>query len=237
MENRVEQVAYSQEERVVNRSLRKLMTPSPIVELTGQAQEHRAEVEMFIADKFLKNHGATLTEFLPTLLSIRYQEGYRAALGLRPAGFEKMFLEQYLDIPAEQAIARLTHSPIDRNNIVEIGNLVSTLPGATALLFLILVAVVHKAGFHYVMFTATPEVKRAIEKLGFVIKTICPADPNKLQGDRGSWGRYYENQPQVMAGFVGESLEACSRNNLMGAILCIHEDRTSRLARSIQKVL
>jgi len=141
------QAHLERERRVISRSLQKLLVPGPNFALTIQSDPERAEVESFIANKFDQYHNARVTGFMPALLNIRSDDDYSAALGICPAKFGPLFLEQYLDQPAEQAVATVIRAPVSRESIVEIGNLVSTLNGSTALLYLVLVAVLHRAGY------------------------------------------------------------------------------------------
>ncbi|HLS99240.1 MAG: thermostable hemolysin [Porticoccaceae bacterium] len=222
------------EAAVINRSLGKLLTPTPELSLLRGQDPGRAAVEAFIAERFHHHHGARISEFLPALLALRCRGELCAALGLRPAALGNLFLEHYLDTPAEQAIAALTRSPVSRTGIVEVGNLVSGRGGASALLFLMLLAVVHRAGFHWVMFTGTPEVLRGIGKLGFTIRVLCPARPEALPGDRDQWGSYYDESPQVAVGFIAESMAACHQSRLMSAALALFDGEIGELAATLR---
>lgn len=217
------------ERRVISRSLQKLLVPGPDFHLTTALDIDRRQVESFIAAKFRDCHGAQIISFLPALLNIQCCGKLSAALGINPARQGPLFLEQYLDQPAEQAIAGIAKTPVSRHSIVEIGNLVSTVNGATALLYLVLLAVIHRAGHHWVMFTATPEVQRSIEKLGFKIAPVCAADPSRL-ANPAQWGSYYDVKPQVMVGFIGDSYQACLDNRLLESVLLLTEAKISALA-------
>ncbi|MCK9504908.1 MAG: thermostable hemolysin [Porticoccaceae bacterium] len=218
------------EHRVISRSLQKLLIPGPDFRLTTANDSERGEVEAFIAKKFRDHHNARISTFLPALLSIHCGGAYTAALGLNPATQGAMFLEQYLDQPAEQVIAALSHQPISRNSIVEVGNLVSSLNGATALLYLMLLAVVQRSGFQWVIFTATPEVQRSIEKIGFKIASICEANPERLNTDSRQWGSYYDAKPWVTLGYVSESLQSCHQNLMLESVLSLTAPAIAKLA-------
>lgn len=228
-----EDIRRLRETRVISRSLQKLLVPGPAFRLTQSGDSERGELERFISDKFQDSHGARLSHFLPSLLSIQCGEDYTAALGMNPAKLGRLFLEQYLDRPVEQAIAEICHEPVSRNAIIEIGNLVSRLSGGTALLYLIMLAVIHSSGYRWVMFTATPEVQRSIERMGFKIAPICPADPARLENGAGSWGSYYKSKPQVMVGFVEESIQACKDNSVLESILLLTESTIDQLAEKL----
>lgn len=221
------------EHRVISRSLQKLLIPGPDFRLTLAQDAERKDVETFIASKFHEYHQANVSHFLPALLNMHCCGKYSAAVGINPAGESQLFLEQYLDQPAEQAIAGVSRVPVSRRSIVEIGNLVSSLNGATALLYLILLAVVHRAGFNWVMFTATPEVQRGIVRLGFRIEPVCRADPARLAGDISQWGNYYSAEPWVMLGYVDESFRACHENLLLESVLALTEPAINALAEKL----
>ena len=75
--------------------------------LIDRGHPQRERVESFIAQRFLDVHGARISNFMPTLLALLDEEGNpRAALGVRDAGFEPLFLEYYLDRPVESVLAR-----------------------------------------------------------------------------------------------------------------------------------
>lgn len=228
----------SVESRVIRRSLQKLLTLAPVFELLDSRSNGRAIAEEFIAARFLRHHQALISEFLPTLVTLRCHDHHCAALGLRPAAGDNLFLEHYLQhalgIQAEQTIASLTQAPVSRNSIIEIGNLVSGRSGASALLFLIVLAVVHRAGFQWVMFTGTPEVQRGIQKLGFAIQPVCPGSPYALPGDHSQWGNYYHHEPQVVVGFVAQSMATCRDSPLMGAILDLFDNDIAAMATGLK---
>src|SRR5690606_2503071 len=178
------------EAAVINRSLGKLLTPTPELSLLRGQDPGRAAVEAFIAERFHRHHGARISEFLPALLALRCRGELCAALALRPAALGNLFLEHYLDTPAEQAIAALTRGPVSRSGVVEVGALGAGRGGASGLLCLRRRAGVHPAGLHGVRFTGTPGVVRGLGKLGFTIRGLCPARPQALPGERAQWGSY-----------------------------------------------
>lgn len=218
-------------------SLQRHLIPAPLFELLDCQSNARAAAEGFIAERFRRHHQAVISEFLPTLVTLRRNSHLCAALGLRPAGGNGLFLEHYLQhslgIQAEQAIATLIQSPLSRTGIIEIGNLVADRNGASSLLFLIVLAVVQRAGYQWVMFTGTPQLQRGILKMGFAIQPICPASPEALPGDQRQWGNYYNNKPQVVAGFVAQSMAICNDNPQMAAILALFDNDIAAMAAGL----
>jgi len=204
-------------------SLQRHLIPGPLFELLDCQSNARAAAEGFIAERFRRHHQAVISEFLPTLVTLRRNSQLCAALGLRPAGGNH----------AEQAIATLIQSPLSRTGIIEIGNLVADRNGASSLLFLIVLAVVQRAGYQWVMFTGTPQLQRGILKMGFALQPICPASPEALPGDQRQWGNYYNNKPQVVAGFVAQSMAICNDNPQMAAILALFENDIAAMAAGL----
>jgi hypothetical protein len=94
--------------------------------LVSAESEERHAVEQSITRKFERVYGAHLNQFLPRHLRLGVADELGAVAGMRPAGDSELFLEQYLGQPIEQAIARAFSAPVDRAQIVEIGNLAAS---------------------------------------------------------------------------------------------------------------
>lgn len=206
------------EQRVIARSFDRLCETGLRFSLERAGDPGRAELERFISERFQVVHDARVEGFLPLLLGVWCAAGCRAALGIRPASNGPLFLEQYLDLPAEQVVAGLCQAPVSRVMLVEIGNLVSAPGAATPLLYLLLLALLDRAGYRWLMFSATPEVERGIRALGFGLVAVCAADPRRV-ADSSCWGSYYDNRPQVMLGRVEEGMRVCSSDARLGTVL------------------
>ena len=85
-------------------------------------QRHR--IEAYVAGRFLLEHGAQLTRFLPMLYGLVDAAGQlQGALGLRSAAEDTLFLERYLPQRVDRMMGRLIgHAPA-RSELVEVGNL------------------------------------------------------------------------------------------------------------------
>jgi hypothetical protein len=162
----------------------------------------RQAVETSIMRKFERAYGAHLTHFLPDLLRLDVAGELGAVAGIRAARGGALFLEQYLDRPVEQAVARAFMTPVDRDGTVEIGNLAANVPGLAYSLFAALATTLSAAGYRWVVCTATPQVALMLSRMGFSAQAICPADPSLLESDSTEWGEYYTTRPRVMAGDV-----------------------------------
>jgi len=131
--------------------------------------------------------------------------GPSAALGFRLAGAERLFLEDYLDEPVERAICRAFNMSIDRERIVEIGAHASVRSRATIALWAR--AARHLDGLADVAVAVlTIQLRMMFERLGIAIHDLGDADPSRLPGGRGEWGRYYDQQPRVCAGLIAAAI-------------------------------
>lgn len=180
--------------------------------LHGPRTEGRASLERYIAGRYARRYGARLTDFTPWLLSAARGEAPDAApgaaLGLRPALAEPLFLERYLDRPVEQQLAARLRRPVDRCGIVEIGNLAASEPAARRLLFAALVELLARSGHQWLVCTATARVRCLIGAMGLPLLTLAAADPQRLGAEREQWGGYYQGGPRVVAGEIATARAA-----------------------------
>jgi hypothetical protein len=175
--------------------------------LIDASHPERKRVEAFIAQRFLEVHGARITAFMPELLALfDHQGAVLAAVGMRDASLENLFLEYYLDIPVEQAIAGPAaqgHTNVERERIVEIGNLASSDRLASRLLFKILARRLSAGDYQWAVFTGCSSLQRMFAALGIETLSLGRALQSRLPADQQTWGGYYEDNPLVVAGRVG----------------------------------
>jgi hypothetical protein len=167
----------------------------------------RAEAESFIRTIFKNRYGARVSVFAPRLLMLEQQGRAIAAAGWRGADTESLFLERYLDAPVEQILAGLTGQTLQRQRIVEVGNLASEKPGGSLHVILNLARDLDRYGYEWVVFTATQELIRIFTKLGLPLLALAKADPARLGSEASDWGSYYETAPVVVAGRIRIALE------------------------------
>lgn len=198
------------------RSLPKLQRMRQVSELSlhHESDYNRQSVEGYIHKKFKETYHANVDHFLPGILSLSGNEGFRAAVGLRKAESEPLFLEQYLDKTIENEVSAQFGACVRRDQVIEIGNLVSTYRGSSQLLFLFLTEFLDRVHRRFVVFTATKEVLKTLHKLNLVFLTLCEARPEKLQGCSEQWGKYYSARPQVMAGDVSACAAVIRKNGM-----------------------
>ena len=180
--------------------------------LIDAGHSQRKKVETFIAQRFLEVHGAQITAFMPQLLVLFDDQGdVRAAVGMRDASLERLFLEYYLDSSVEQAIAdgsiadraALGWGMVERERIVEIGNLASIDRLASRSLFKLLARQLSADDYQWAVFTGCSSLHRMFATLGIETVSLGRALQSRLPADQQTWGGYYEDNPQVVAGRVG----------------------------------
>lgn len=177
--------------------------PSSVTFLSKLGTE-RTSLEQFIHDVYAKQYTADIKHYMPVLMGLKANSGsYLAALGLRFAENNSLFLEQYLDQPVEQILSSATHDDVNnipRDSIVEVGNLAAHHAGGTRWLIIALTAYLQGAGYDWVTFTSVPSLRNSFRKLGLKLYDLGPAELSRLPGSQqNDWGSYYDSQPQVMA--------------------------------------
>jgi hypothetical protein len=223
---------------VITGVLARLLSPGPRFNVHTPVAADRERVEHYVSDQFRGIHGATIRDFMPTLITMTCEKGFSAAVGIRPAQGHTLFLEQYLAEPVEKTISRLAGHTVKRGNISEIGNLVATRRGSSQLLFLILTAVLHRTRSEWLVFTATPGVQKSIRRLGFTFYTLGDADPSLLRDSTRleDWGRYYENRPQVVAGSLSEAMSSLYDRKIFHHLVTCYQETIDALSASINGV-
>lgn len=158
----------------------------------------RGNAEDFVRGVFFNAYRARLDAFYPLLVSIAYPDGeYAAVAGVRPAGGEALFSEHYLDEPVEKILN------VERQKIVEIGNLAPASAGQARWLICTLTAFLTGAGFTHVVFTGVPRLKNAFRRMGLPLTKHADARQEQLPEHQATeWGTYYESKPAVFSGDI-----------------------------------
>lgn len=201
---------------------RLLLSQSPLSLVTTNSPQ-RDIVENFIAKRFSESYGAKLQHFLPFLLASVNANHVNAALGIQPAASKPLFLEQYLDKPIELLVPKKAGA-IYREEIAEIGNLAASFHAGSPLLFIIVAAILDAADFRYVVFTATSQIRRLLEKLQLATDVIGLADPRRLPDKGQSWGRYYQHQPTILGGSLSHAVNHLRQHKVIQTTLANHAE-------------
>jgi hypothetical protein len=217
------------------RRLARLLNPLPGFAAHLPGCPDRAAVEEYIAVQFHAVHGARIHDFMPVLLTMSCHGRTTAATGIRAAAAQPLFLEQYLSQPIENAVTAAAGTVVPRAHIAEIGNLVATRGGSSYLLFMVLTNMLEQAGFDWLVFTATPQVQKAIAHLGLQTRVLGRADPARLtHSSAAEWGRYYASEPQVVAGKVSDAMAVLRERKLCASALSLFSRPVGELAGLIR---
>ncbi len=181
--------------------------PALAVHHTVLGAPRRAAAEDFIHRVFRQHYGAEVRSFAPNLMLLEDAQGIVAAAGWRCAGDEALFLENYLDQPADQALTRLAGQPVDRRRIVEVGHLAADRPGSSVQVIVALAAHLDRLGYEWVVFTATRQLIGIFQRLGLPPLALAAADPARLGAQAADWGSYYASAPVVVAGRIRLALD------------------------------
>lgn len=179
-------------------------------ELCARQDPQRAELEAFVHQVFARHYDADVQHFFPHLLALRERGRLQGVLGFA-AAHVPLFLEQYLDEPVEQALQRPVARPVRRKSIMEVGNLAAASAGGTRALITALTAYLRGAGYQWVVFTAGRPLQNSFARMGIQLLSLAEARPERLHDGADSWGSYYAQRPQVLAGNVAQGYRVLQR--------------------------
>jgi len=217
-------------QHVVSEASKRVFLPHLSVVLTGVESPQRDNVEAYIAKQFHKNHAADVNSFLPFLLSAETKRNITSVIGFYLADMTKpMFLEQYLDDKAESVISRLVNHDVGRDKIAEIGNLTSSYPGSSQMLFILIVSILYKLGINWALFTATEQVQSMVSALDIEFLDVCEARSERLAADSSSWGSYYKNQPKVIAGDIKKAYRLLENHPVAGFMMSNYQSTIEQI--------
>lgn len=179
----------------------------------------RAELEAYVQARFASKHGAQVRSFMPTLVAFRNRRGELSGVtGIRGADESPLYLEHYLDQPIEARLlaALRAQSPdwsvdrggiraIRRDEIVEVGNLAGASCRAAVRMVAQLPLFLMQRRYAWIVFTATSAVRQILQGFGAPLIELGRADPASVAGANDAWGRYYETDPRVFAGYLPDA--------------------------------
>ncbi|HAU8296524.1 TPA: delta-VPH [Vibrio vulnificus] len=160
----------------------------------------------YVQQRYELAFSAHLHQFMPAYLVLAHQGHLLSLCGFRIAADEPLFLEQYLDQPAEHVLSQRFASDIQRSNLIEFGHLASFTKGTSPIHFYLMAEMLVSMGFEWCIFTATDPLHALMTRMGLEPQEIARADPNCL-ANAESWGSYYEHQPRILAGNLRKGLD------------------------------
>ena len=182
------------------------------ISLIKNCQPDRRRVESFIEEIYARRYRSTIERHYPTLMGVHDQHGQVvAAVGLRLAADEPLFLEHYLHRTVEANMHEATGRVVARDRIVEIGNLASAGKGASVFLCVVLAAYLQQHDLAYAVVTATKAQRRSFARLGIDFIELGDAKPDALPDSGTAWGSYYTQDPKVLVGAIPPSFARLER--------------------------
>ena len=220
-----------------NKRQGQLLLPHTIVQLDELASPCGKQLQQFVSTCFRGYFDADVHSHLPYFLSAYSAESLVATLGFEPVEEDKaIFLEQYLECAVEQVISQKIGRAISRLKVVELGSLSSARKGFSELIFILIADILYKAGFEWVVLTATPQVHKLVNKLGLTTIELCVADPIKLDDKGQSWGHYYESKPKVLAGDLHYGIDVLHQHEVAGFMLKNYENTINKYAKKLMRL-
>ena len=72
-------------------------------------------------------------------------------------------------------------------------------------------------GFSWVVSTVTRELRKLFLRLGVAPLALGVADPHALGDERLRWGRYYEHEPVILAGYLPQAMSRLAGRHRVAA--------------------
>ncbi|MFO1132186.1 MAG: thermostable hemolysin [Hyphomicrobiales bacterium] len=193
--------------------------PSLKLALLRATDPEARAAKRFIETRYLDVFGSHAPVRYSNLLVLTDKLGKTAAaLGIRRASRESLFLEQYLDVAAEQAIATTAGPATRRESIVELGSFAAGSSRVATYLVCAMAAYMQHQGFSHALVTSTGRLRRLFALFDFDLETLGDARKDVLPDGGESWGLYYDDAPRVLAGSVQHCFEAVLRERDRQAI-------------------
>ena len=193
-------------------------TPPWSLEAVPRHHPRRGEIESFIKQCYAEVYGAQLRTLAPCLLAIpAAQHGeLHAAVGMRRASEGRLFIEQYVDQPLEQAAEIAAGTRIHREALVEISSFAAHAPGDARAVIVGLTCALHAMGFRWVALVATRRLRNAFARLGLAPVSLGAARRERVADDGTDWGSYYDAAPELLVGDIDAGMRYLIACGLVG---------------------
>ncbi|MDO6705064.1 thermostable hemolysin [Photobacterium sp. 1_MG-2023] len=167
----------------------------------------RKNTEQYIADRYTTAFQAQLNRFMPDFLAlVDAHKQLLSVCGYQSAAVSPLFLEQYLDCPAEQLIAQALGHPVARSELIEFGQLASFSHHLSRLHFTKIAEHLVGQGYTWCIFTATGPLQAMMHRLGLTPVLLADATASRIHNAEQIWGTYYQRHPKIYAGHLATGL-------------------------------
>ncbi|WP_317179183.1 thermostable hemolysin [Lelliottia amnigena] len=196
----------------------RIMPPYTLKWLHGEYEQN--EISALIRENYHQVYRASISRCLPWLLGLYDANGeLQAASGVQIASHGALYLENYLDNPIETLLTARLMQPVSRNTIVEIGNFAARDGASARIMFAALCQVLTHYHFSWIVFTGTKKIRNTFHRLNLHPLLLMPADPARLGSAASEWGKYYQYDPQIMAGELSGGHSALNHGSLLLRLL------------------
>lgn len=176
--------------------------------IVAEGHPLRSEVERIVTERYNQAFNANVDEFMPNFSCLLGKDGeILSVCGFRAAGASSLFLEQYLDQPAETLISEHFQQSVPRDSIIEFGQLASFSRGVSLQHFSFLSHYLVEQGYRWCIFTATGPLYALMRRFGLSPEALVPADAARIENAERIWGNYYCHKPKVSAGDLVKGAE------------------------------
>ena len=155
------------------------------------------QISNLIKNQFYDFYSANVKINYPYIIGFEKNKYIYSALGLRPAQYDKLFLEQYFKYPIEKHIYLNKNLIIKRNNIIELGSMYSKNCLNIYKLLIVLLNITTFTNYKWSVFTSTENLYNFLIKQGYSLENLSYADRNKIT-DKKNWGMYYDTKPRIV---------------------------------------
>lgn len=174
----------------------------------NQSDVGRSSVEQKIVDAYHQQFGANLEHFMPTLVSANLPgQDAHLSFGVSAASEHTLFLENYLSMPVEQALSGAVNKPIERSEIIEIGNLAFSHTDRIQDDLIAIANYCYDLGYRYVVCTATRMLRLIFARSGVKPVYLGGANIEDAPCDNTHWGKYYQSSPKIICGNIMAGIE------------------------------
>ncbi|MFC3023917.1 thermostable hemolysin [Vibrio zhugei] len=170
--------------------------------------ERRTEVEHYVSQRYAAAFHADLQEFMPEfLVMLDANDDIQSVCGFRRAQHDALFLEQYLPQPADRILADKLGTQVERDKLVEFGQLASFSHGFSLQHFYLVLQALMADGYRWGIFTATDPLFAMLRRFGLEPTILAPAQAVCIPDSTRIWGTYYDHCPRIMAGDLSVGIE------------------------------
>ncbi|AEH32770.1 delta-VPH [Vibrio anguillarum] len=167
-----------------------------------------------VRERYQQAFDARLITFMPAYLALLDHDEMKSVCGFRVAQQEPLFLEQYLDQPADEILSQRFDCRVSRSALIEFGQLASFGRGLSALHFTLIAQQLVDLGYEWCVFTATDPLHALMRRFGLQPTLIAKASASCIPNANQIWGSYYQHSPRILAGNLAQGLALLNRFHL-----------------------